>query len=105
MGGWMGGGHVESKFPMATYNILNSDGSFPQSITQFNNMQVELQNAFHHDLVILMFVEKEKSNENKNKRANKKLNKQAITKSINNDKNKESVICLFYNCNNYSMYL
>ena len=50
---------------MATYDILNSDGSFPQSITLFDNI------AFHHDLDILMFVEKEKSNENKNKRANK----------------------------------
>ena len=41
VGGWIGGGHIESKFHMAAYNILNSDSSFPQSITLFDNMQAE----------------------------------------------------------------
>ena len=74
VGGWgWRGGHIATKLHMATYNTLNSDGSFPQSITQFNNTQAELlkqmlseKTFFRYDLVILMFVEKNKTKTNTN---------------------------------------
>ena len=53
-----------------------------------------------------MFVEKEYQTKTKANEQTKKPNKQTITKSINKeDKNEQSVNCLFYNCKNYSMYL